>query len=271
MNNRKQYITRSLIAFGIFTTCSALPGNAADPGLAPEVVSSSFEENGEECASITINGEEVITYRGEIDGDSAEERAQSLAEKLEEILEDERGSIESLLPCRDGNQSAVRANGRILLKFAPPISSEDQEEAGKLAVKTSLQIINALRLACGSTKLPESINNFAEAAAAGRLATLEGDDSFSGRASWYGPKFHGRRTSNGERFDQEGMTAAHRTLPFGTKLLVTNRGTGRSCVVKVNDRGPYKDNRVLDLSKGAARELNMVSSGVAMVDIHVLQ
>ncbi|MCA9805242.1 MAG: septal ring lytic transglycosylase RlpA family protein, partial [Cyanobacteria bacterium HKST-UBA02] len=89
-------------------------------------------------------------------------------------------------------------------------------------------------------------------------------------ASWYGRKFHGRKAANGERFDMNGLTAAHRTLPFGTKLLVTNRRTGSSCVVKVNDRGPYHGNRVIDLSKGAAEKLQMVSSGVAMVDVVVI-
>jgi rare lipoprotein A len=249
----------------------ALPAQAAGTGLANEVVSSTFEENGEECASVTINGEEVISYRGEVDGDSAEDRAESLAEHIEEILDEEKDSIESFLPARDGNYAAIKCNGKTVLKFALPATSHDSEEAGKLAVKASLQVINALRNAVGATKLSDSINNFAEAAATGRLANIEGDDSFSGHASWYGPKFHGRKTSNGERFDQEGLTAAHRTLPFGTKLLVTNRSTGKSCVVKVNDRGPYKDNRVIDLSKGAAKQLNMVSSGVAMVDVFVLQ
>ena len=69
---------------------------------------------------------------------------------------------------------------------------------------------------------------------------------------------------------KNGMTAAHRSLPFGTKLLVMNRRTGDSCVVKVNDRGPFIGGRVIDLSKGAARQLNMLGSGIAMVDCIVL-
>lgn len=270
MIKRKHCITNTLIAFSLMSAF-ALPAQAAGIGLAPEIVSSSFEENGQECASVTINGEEIISYRGEIDGNSAEDRATSLAESIEHILDNEKDSIESFLPAREGNCAAIKCNGKTVLKFALPATSSDNEEAGKLAVKASLQVINALRNAVGASKMSDSINNYAEAAATGRLASMEGDDSFSGRASWYGPKFHGRKTSNGERFDQEGMTAAHRTLPFGTKLLVTNRSTGKSCVVKVNDRGPYKDNRVIDLSKGAARQLNMVSSGVAMVDVFVLQ
>lgn len=87
--------------------------------------------------------------------------------------------------------------------------------------------------------------------------------SFRGRATWYGPGFHGRRTANGERFDQLAMTAAHRTLPFGTRLRVCTRG--RCVVVRINDRGPFGAGNVLDLSKGAARRLGTERSGVAYV------
>lgn len=259
------------MATGLLAVLCTAPAQAADTGLAPEVVSSTFEENGEECASVTINGEEVISYRGETATGDAEDKAESLAESLEEILDDEKDSIEALMPAREGSMAVIKNCGKTILKFEPPATSQNPEEAGKLAIKTSLQVINALRMASGTTKLPDTISSFAEASLSGRLANIEGSDGFSGRASWYGPNFHGRKTSNGERYDQEGMTAAHRTLPFGTKLLVTNRSTGKSCVVKVNDRGPYHDNRVIDLSKGAARQLNMVSSGVATVDVFVLQ
>ncbi|MCW5824522.1 MAG: septal ring lytic transglycosylase RlpA family protein [Cyanobacteria bacterium TGS_CYA1] len=98
----------------------------------------------------------------------------------------------------------------------------------------------------------------------------QGLSRFSGKASWYGGKFHGRRSASGERFDCNNLTAAHRTLPFGTKLLVRNKRTGASCVVKVSDRGPYSHGRVIDLSMGAAKQLNMISSGVANVDVFVM-
>lgn len=94
--------------------------------------------------------------------------------------------------------------------------------------------------------------------------------TISGPASWYGPGFHGRRTANGERFDQHALTAAHRTLPFGTKVRVTNRNNGRAVTVRINDRGPFHGNRVIDLSRGAASKLGLVSSGVANVSIDIL-
>lgn len=87
----------------------------------------------------------------------------------------------------------------------------------------------------------------------------------AGIASWYGPGFHGRTTANGERFNTHALTAAHRTLPFGTKVRVTNRNNGRSVVVRINDRGPYVGGRVIDLSNASARALGM--SGVAKVSL----
>lgn len=88
-----------------------------------------------------------------------------------------------------------------------------------------------------------------------------------GLASWYGPGFHGRTTASGERFDQNDLTAAHRKLPLGTEVKVTNLQNGRSIVVEINDRGPYIDGRVIDVSKAAARRLGIVEEGVAKVRI----
>ena len=95
-------------------------------------------------------------------------------------------------------------------------------------------------------------------------------NSFRGRASWYGPGFHGRLTANGERYNQYAMTAAHPNLRFGTRVRVTNMKNGRSVVVRINDRGPFVGGRVIDLSAAAARSLNMIRSGVAPVKITVV-
>ncbi|MEF2074032.1 septal ring lytic transglycosylase RlpA family protein [Consotaella aegiceratis] len=92
----------------------------------------------------------------------------------------------------------------------------------------------------------------------------------SGKASWYGPGFHGRQTANGERFDMNKLTAAHKTLPFGTKVRVTNKANGKSVVVRINDRGPYAHGRIIDLSRGAAKAVGMIGRGVAQVTLEVL-
>ena len=92
-----------------------------------------------------------------------------------------------------------------------------------------------------------------------------------GLASYYGHKFHGRPTASGEIFDMNGISAAHRELPLGTVIRVTHLGNGRSLKLKVNDRGPFIDNRILDLSLGAAKRLDMIEEGVAKVKIEILE
>jgi len=92
----------------------------------------------------------------------------------------------------------------------------------------------------------------------------------TGEASWYGPNFDGKPTANGETFDQYVLTAAHRTLPFNSIVKVINRSNGKSVVVRINDRGPYAKNRIIDLSRKAAEEINMIRSGHTKVDIILL-
>ncbi|MBL1210166.1 septal ring lytic transglycosylase RlpA family protein [Geminocystis sp. GBBB08] len=91
-----------------------------------------------------------------------------------------------------------------------------------------------------------------------------------GIASWYGPGFHGRRTASGERYNQHDFTAAHRSLPFGTRVQVTNLRNGRSVVVRINDRGPHVRGRILDLSAGAARAIGVKNTGVAPIVFQVV-
>lgn len=90
----------------------------------------------------------------------------------------------------------------------------------------------------------------------------------TGIASWYGPRFHGRKTASGERFNQNGLTAAHLTLPLHSKVKVTNLKNQRSVIVTITDRGPYVRKRIIDLSKGAARRLDI--TGLQQVNLTVL-
>lgn len=93
----------------------------------------------------------------------------------------------------------------------------------------------------------------------------------TGQASWYGPGFYGGRTANGDVLRRGDFTAAHRSLPFGTKVRVTNLWNGRTAVVRINDRGPFVGHRVIDLGPGAATHLGLVASGVASVRLEVLR
>ncbi len=130
-----------------------------------------------------------------------------------------------------------------------------------------LQITNRLRrlLSTGSAEpITEIVGRPAQ-----RIAAVR--SSYSGMASWYGPGFHGRQSASGEAFNQYALTAAHRTLPFGTQVRVTNLNNGRQVVVRINDRGPFSHGRIIDLSAGAAREIGLQNAGVGPVQVDVLR
>lgn len=98
-----------------------------------------------------------------------------------------------------------------------------------------------------------------------------GDVSLNGEASWYGQKYRGRKTACGEIYNQNNLTAAHRNLPFGTRVKVTNKKNNRSVVVRINDRGPFVPGRIIDLSLAAAQKIDMQRDGVVEVDLEVLR
>lgn len=95
--------------------------------------------------------------------------------------------------------------------------------------------------------------------------------ALEGYASYYADEFHGRKTANGETYDMHAMTAAHRTLPFGTKVRVTNTSNGKSIVVRINDRGPFKDDRIIDVSLGAAKQIGIIGPGTVWVELEILE
>lgn len=134
----------------------------------------------------------------------------------------------------------------------------------------------SLLLTCGLTSAPRPAQAVSIKPAAAKIKKVVAGGKhkivlgFKGMASWYGGWFHGKKTASGEVFDQNKLTAAHVSLPLGTKLLVKNECTGNSCVVKVNDRGPYVSGRVLDLSKAAANKLDLLQSGTGQVDCFLL-
>lgn len=122
--------------------------------------------------------------------------------------------------------------------------------------------------ACAPTAVPGATGpSAAPAVAADLVPGVPADWMQEGKASWYGPNFAGRPTANGEIFDPRGLTAAHRTLPFGTRVRVVNLETGRSVIVRINDRGPFAHGRIIDLSRAAAEAVGLIASGVAQVRI----
>ena len=136
----------------------------------------------------------------------------------------------------------------------------------------ALQVTNRLRRLLGDAEPLTEIQGRPEPepAPAPPAQTVAIVSSNVGSASWYGPGFHGRRSASGEIFNQNALTAAHRTLPFGTRILVTNLNNGRQVTVRVNDRGPYSGGRIIDLSAAAAAEIGLVNSGVGTVQLDIL-
>lgn len=161
------------------------------------------------------------------------------------------------LPSADTTEADVEAakNGRTTASSLDTLTPAEVRSLAAARAATALREAEAA----------EAAERAADTDAAERGSRLSG-----GVASYYGPGFHGRRTASGERFDQHGLTAAHRTLPFGTRLRVTNPANGRTVVVRVNDRGPFSRGRVLDLSTGAARAIGLVARGHGRVEIERL-
>lgn len=246
----------------VAAACSA-PAFARD--LTPEISSRVWFENDSEVAAVCLNGKDLITFRAPAQSGDASEEADDLAARLQDVLADKNFDPSQLLPTHDGDKGVIKLSGNVAATFRAPNAMDCKDKQSPNAMDASLKLVNAIRSEYNAPTLPANFPNLAD-----RAAVASASGSFSGTASWYGPRFHGRKTSDGHRFDMDKLTAAHRSLPFGTKLLVLNRRTGDSCVVEVNDRGPFIGNRVLDLSRGAARRLNMLGSGVAMVDCLII-
>ncbi|WP_269620164.1 septal ring lytic transglycosylase RlpA family protein [Zhongshania sp. BJYM1] len=129
---------------------------------------------------------------------------------------------------------------------------------GALIIITMFALLLSLA-GCSSTQFHENSGE-------GSVAIIE-----SGMASYYGDKYHNKKTASGERYRHELNTAAHRTLPFGTHVKVTNQKTGQSVLVKINDRGPFVRGRIIDLSKSAFTTIGDTSSGLIRVDVQVVE
>lgn len=161
---------------------------------------------------------------------------------------------------RVNNQELVQINHKTILA-----------DTTKNPAKDALQATNRLRRLIGNAPPLREITGMpvarpaATQVAVGTLRTIA-----SGMASWYGPGFNGNQSASGEIFNQNAMTAAHKSLPFGTRVQVTNLDNGRSVVVRINDRGPYAHGRVIDLSAAAARLLGVMQTGVAPVRLEIL-
>ena len=236
--------------------------------------------------SVSINNQ---TNKG---SDDPVQRATLVAARINQMILDKVDASKITVSWKAGGEStSVNGNQKK--------SSLSKQSGDRYIIKVNSEELVAMD---GNTRLPDTTNNLAKDAlqVANRLRKLLGNASplsdianvpsklsmpihlpkkiaigpmvitFNGTASWYGYDGSGNETAAGERYNPEGMTAAHRSLPLGTKVRVTNTHNGRSVVVRINDRGPYIRGRIIDLSAAAARILGMMSSGVAQVRIEVL-
>lgn len=135
-------------------------------------------------------------------------------------------------------------------------------------------VVTFFLISCGATRRTTSESGSVESSnrsSTSSLPTKKGTRIESGVASWYGPNFNGRLTANGETFDMNGISAAHRTLPFNTEVIVVNLDNGKSIRVRINDRGPFAKNRIIDLSKAAAQAVDMIGPGTANVELYLVK
>lgn len=188
-------------------------------------------------------------------------QAERFAQQIETLLQDPNHKISRIQPVLVKGVPAVKLSDRASFVIQPEIADYLGQNSEVLAIEW----VNQLRNALEAPELP-----LAEAQV--KMYSLqETGDKVEGLASWYGPYFHGRVTATGETFNQNELTAAHPSLPFNTFLKVTNLNNGKTIVVRINDRGPYIDDRTLDLSREAARRLDSEEDGVVPIAAVVMQ
>ncbi|MEM6252027.1 MAG: septal ring lytic transglycosylase RlpA family protein [Cyanobacteria bacterium P01_D01_bin.156] len=191
--------------------------------------------------------------------------ASEMATQLEQMA---AKAVEFTAHWKEGSY-VVMAGDALLVKLGNTVRLPDATDN---EAENALQVTNRLRRLLGNDRaepVTEVIGRPEPRPPVQQVAAVR--SSYSGMASWYGPGFHGRTSASGESFNQYAMTAAHRTLPFGTRVRVTNLNNGQQVVVRINDRGPYSHGRVIDLSAGAASAIGLRSAGVGPVQIEVLR
>ena len=150
------------------------------------------------------------------------------------------------------------------------LAAEEPAAALAVALPVSAPVTAPVEAAATAATGEQALALDPAASAAPEAPALSFTPAGSGVASWYGAAHAGKRTASGERFDPAALTAAHRTLPFGSKVRVTHEGSGRSVVVTINDRGPFSHGRIIDVSEGAAKELGLVRAGSGKVRLELV-
>ncbi len=282
-----------------------IPESEIAPVLSGDVDIYPHAIDGRQAATLYVKDIPVLTFIGtEVDSLSNRSDAISLAaaSDSETSLQAEATETGNILNQAQENDPVLRATGLGAQLDQETLNAEDlsvrwhEETDGYIvtladedlvaldsrtiladstedAAEDALQVTNRLRRLLGEAEPITEIEGLPEPEPAPVVAAAPTSAiayTSVGDASWYGPGFHGRLTASGEVFNQYDITAAHRTLPFGTRVLVTNLYTGSQVTVRINDRGPFAGNRVIDLSQGAADQIGLTSSGVGTVQLDIL-
>jgi len=221
--------------------------------------------------SLFVNGTEILRFNGTVDDADSYSRVKAIADKLNRLLVTDPGQVNKIQPAlqttEDGQKEAIiRVGDDVLATVDAATAKVAKETQPELAFLYA----NRLRQVLGEAPLDaKSVAFLNEGKAADKYRST--GRVLVGMASWYGGQFHGRRAADGSRFNMNALTAAHKTLPFGTIVKVVNQRTKRSCYVRITDRGPYARGRIIDLSRGAAKAIGMLGSGVARVSVEIVQ
>jgi rare lipoprotein A len=233
---------------------------------------------GRQATTVYIRNIPFLTFVSQADISNSDERASAIATKINQLIIDKVDASQITVSWK-ADSYIIKVNGEELVKIDGKTTrlpdttnnlSQDALQATNrlrrlIDVAHALNQINSIPLPPQEPiKQPQQVKKSPQ-----QNASREVQATSKGMASYYSYE-GGNRTATGERFNPQGLTAAHRSLPFGTRVRVTNTGNGRSVVVRINDRGPFIRGRVIDLSVSAARELGMISSGVAAVKLEIL-
>lgn len=261
------------LVLGLQATITGVPNPAATVVVTQIRPNTSLTQAGSSASSLSLGfGERAassgdqpvfqVRVKGQVIAETlSQQRAGRIARQLEQLLADPNLDVAQVHPAFVDGKPAAKFGDRVLFTVEPDIASASGCNSELLAIEWT----NNLRVALEAAPLPlvtaqEEMHRLQETG-----------ERLEGLASWYGPYFHGRQTATGELFDQNEFTAAHPSLPFDTYLRVTNLNNGKSIIVRVNDRGPYFENRLLDLSREAARSLGSEETGVVPIEAEIMQ
>jgi rare lipoprotein A len=206
---------------------------------------------------VTVNDKPALVLRRTSQAANAGQLARKVAVRLNELQQSRLLRPDQVAPAMSGGQFEVRVGKKTVLVVDKVLAQAEHAPAALVAMRMT----NQLRKALGGVPFEVQASR----------GLMVGGRTLGGEATWYGEEFHGRATTSGERYDIRLMTCAHRTLPFGTLLLVSHAGNGRSVLVRVNDRGPWgRESRIVDLTPAAYRLLAPLNSGVIPIKAEIV-